>query len=81
MRGEATIIVVRFGSLVARSAHLEVLHGVPVMFKEDDSVCTSQVESQSSYVSGQQKNVHRWIHIEPWEREGERRWRGDVRER
>jgi hypothetical protein len=43
---------------------LKILHGIPIMLDEDDSICRRQVESESSDVGSKKENVDRRVVVE-----------------
>ena len=43
---------------LASDSDLQIFHGIPVVLKEDDSVGSSEVETQPPHMSGEQENVH-----------------------
>ena len=43
---------------------LQVLHGVPVVLQEDDSVSCSQVQAQPAHMGGQQQHLNGGVAIE-----------------
>jgi hypothetical protein len=51
-------------ALVAWWAHLQVLHGVPVVLQENDGVGGRQVEAQAANVRRQQHHVNGGVRIE-----------------
>lgn len=44
--------------------HLEVLHWVPVMFDEDDCVCSSQTEAKAPNMGREEEKVNGWVGVE-----------------
>lgn len=44
---------------------LQVPHGVPVMFHKHHGVCTSQVQTQTTNMCGQQQHINRWVIVKP----------------
>ena len=43
---------------------LQVLHGVPVMLQEDDSVSCSEVEAQAPHMGSQQQHLNGGVAVE-----------------
>ena len=50
---------------VPEIVYLQVLHRIPVMFHKDDRVCTGEVQAKTADLSRQEKNIDRWIVVEP----------------
>ena len=43
---------------------LQVLHGVPVVLQEDDSVSCSQVQAQPAHMGGEQQHLNGGVTVE-----------------
>lgn len=44
---------------------LQISHWVPIVLHKHYGICSSEIQSQPTHMSGEQQDIYRWVIIEP----------------